>query len=55
MPILVSENTDGIPDGDIGLRLRAREGCLAGWGGGDTHGLAEGMCQSGEAGESQKH
>lgn len=30
--IFVSENTDGIPSGDIGLGLRAQEGCPTGWG-----------------------
>ena len=30
--IFVSENTDGIPGGDIGLGLRAQEGCPTGWG-----------------------
>lgn len=30
--IFISENTDGIPGGDIGLGLRAQEGCPTGWG-----------------------
>ena len=49
MLIFVSENTDGIPGGDIGLGLRAQEGCrLAG---GTLNGLEEGdTCQSREGG-----